>query len=161
LISIDVDHFKNYNDFYGHPRGDIALMKLAEILLKVASRSTDLCARIGGEEFVVLMAATDIEGAQLVATSIQKELNEAQIPHENSKLGFLSVSMGLNVTEPNRASLFEAFVQETDEALYAAKATGRNTICIAPSTEASSVNAGSTAEKDEPISEPKESTSEP
>ncbi|MBT4492032.1 MAG: GGDEF domain-containing protein [Gammaproteobacteria bacterium] len=131
LLVLDVDYFKNYNDYYGHPQGDIALRKLGELFLKVASRSTDLCARIGGEEFAVLMPATELEGSQQVANAIMEELLGARIPHRNSKNGFLTVSIGLNVIQPTRGSTADTFVMETDQALYEAKETGRNRISIA------------------------------
>ena len=128
LLIIDVDNFKNYNDYYGHPQGDIALKKMGELLLKVASRSTDLCARIGGEEFAVLMPATELEGSKQVAEAIQAELAKARIPHRNSDRGFLTVSMGLNVITPGRSSSIDLFMMETDQALYTAKESGRNAI---------------------------------
>ncbi len=133
LLIIDVDHFKMYNDYYGHPQGDIALKKVGELLSKIASRSTDLCARIGGEEFAVLMPATDLEGSRQVAEAIQAELGKARIPHRNSERGFLTVSIGLNVTTPGRQSSADLFMMETDQALYEAKESGRNQISQARS----------------------------
>lgn len=137
LLIIDVDFFKSYNDYYGHPQGDIALKKLGELFLKVASRSTDLCVRIGGEEFAVLMPATELEGSQQVANAIMEALKLASIPHRNSKTGFLTVSIGLNVAHPTRGSTYNTFVMETDQALYEAKENGRNRISIAKSIAAS------------------------
>ncbi|MBO6556099.1 MAG: diguanylate cyclase [Pseudomonadales bacterium] len=136
LLIIDVDHFKMYNDYYGHPQGDIALRKVGELLSKIASRSTDLCARIGGEEFAVLMPATDLEGSRQVAEAIQTELTKARIPHRNSERGFLTVSVGLNVTTPARQSSADLFMMETDQALYEAKESGRNQISLARSVTA-------------------------
>lgn len=133
LLIIDVDHFKMYNDYYGHPQGDIALKKVGELLSRIASRSTDLCARYGGEEFAVLMPATDLEGSRQVAEAIQEELTKARIPHRNSDRGFLTVSIGLNVTTPGRSSSADLFVMETDQALYEAKESGRNAISLARS----------------------------
>ena len=136
LLIIDVDFFKNYNDYYGHPQGDVALKKLGELFRKVASRSTDLCARIGGEEFALLMPATELEGCQQVANAIMEELKQARIPHRNSKNGFMTVSIGLNVAQPLRDSKTNTFVMEADQALYEAKETGRNRVCIAKSVGA-------------------------
>ena len=138
LLIIDVDHFKLYNDYYGHPKGDIALKKVGELLSNIASRSTDLCARIGGEEFAVLMPATDLEGSRQVAEAIQTELTNARIPHRNSDRGFLTVSVGLNVTTPDRQSSADLFMMETDQALYEAKESGRNKISLARSITTSS-----------------------
>jgi diguanylate cyclase (GGDEF)-like protein len=133
LLIIDVDFFKAYNDYYGHPQGDIALKKVGGLLLKVASRSTDMCARIGGEEFAVIMPATELEGCRQVAEAFQEALNSARIPHRKSDRGFLAVSMGLNVKTPERSSSADLFVMETDQALYEAKESGRNKICLARS----------------------------
>ena len=133
LLIIDVDFFKNYNDFYGHQQGDVALKKLGELLSRVASRSTDVCSRIGGEEFAVIMPATELEGTKQVAQAIQEELNKARIPHRNSDRGFLTVSIGLNVAMPGRGDLADHFVMETDMALYEAKEAGRNRVFIAKS----------------------------
>lgn len=136
LLIVDVDYFKNYNDYYGHPQGDIALKKLGELLLKVAARSTDLCARIGGEEFAVLMPTTELEGSRQVAELIQTELAKARIPHRNCDRGFLTVSIGLNVITPGRTSSIDLFLMETDQALYTAKESGRNRISVAHSAAA-------------------------
>lgn len=133
LLIIDVDFFKAYNDYYGHPQGDIALKKVGELLLKVASRSTDMSARIGGEEFAVIMPATELEGSRQVADAFQEALTNARIPHRNCDSGFLSVSIGLNVVTPGRSSSADLFVMETDQALYEAKESGRNKICLAKS----------------------------
>jgi diguanylate cyclase (GGDEF)-like protein len=143
LLIIDVDYFKNYNDYYGHPQGDIALKKLGELFRKIASRSTDLCARIGGEEFAVLMPTTELEGCLQVAQAIMDELAEARIPHRNCQHGLLTVSIGLNVATPARGSSSNTFVMETDQALYEAKESGRNQIRIARSVQHAMEAAGS------------------
>lgn len=133
LLIIDVDFFKKYNDYYGHPQGDIALTKVGELLLKIASRSTDMCARIGGEEFAVIMPATNLEGSRRVAEDFQEALTKARIPHRTCERGFLSVSIGLNVITPEKSSTADLFMMETDKALYEAKESGRNKICVARS----------------------------
>jgi diguanylate cyclase (GGDEF)-like protein len=141
LLILDVDFFKHYNDYYGHPQGDIALKKLGELFSRIASRSTDHCARIGGEEFAVLMPTTELEGTLQVAQAIQEELAAARIPHRNSQHNILTVSIGLNVTTPKRDSSADLFVMETDQALYEAKETGRNRICMAKSLNIEAVPA--------------------
>ena len=133
LLIIDVDRFKTYNDYYGHPQGDIALKKVGELLLEVASRSTDMCARIGGEEFAVIMPATNLKGSRQVAEDFQEALTNARIPHRKCDRGFLSVSIGLNVITPEKSSTADLFMLETDKALYEAKESGRNKICVARS----------------------------
>ena len=133
ILILDVDYFKNYNDYYGHPQGDVALKKLGQLLEKVASRSTDLCARIGGEEFAVIMPTTDLGGCRRVAEAIRAELAEARIPHRNSNHGFLTVSIGLNVKIPGRSDAVDHFIMEADMALYDAKESGRNCLAVAKS----------------------------
>ena len=135
VLVIDVDFFKNYNDYYGHLQGDAALHQLGELFQNTAARSTDLCARIGGEEFAILMPATELEGSLQVALAIQEELAKANIPHENSDRGYLTVSVGLNVQLPDRTSSPEDLMREADKALYSAKDAGRDAIRIAESLE--------------------------
>lgn len=135
LLILDVDYFKLYNDYYGHPQGDVALKKLGSILADVASRSTDLCARIGGEEFAVLLPATELEGTLQVARGIQDALAVARIPHRNCERGVMTVSIGLNVVRPSRQTTMNHFFLEADQALYEAKESGRNLICIAKSID--------------------------
>ena len=135
LLIIDVDYFKDYNDFYGHPQGDIALKKLGELFRKIASRSTDFCARVGGEEFAVIMPTTELEGSLQVAQTIMDELAQARIPHRNCQHGLLTLSIGLNVAKPGRDSNRHTFLMEADQALYEAKESGRNQICIARSLQ--------------------------
>ncbi|MDA0273328.1 MAG: diguanylate cyclase, partial [Proteobacteria bacterium] len=81
----------------------------------------------------VIMPATELEGCHQVAEAFQEALNSARIPHRKSDRGFLAVSMGLNVKTPDRSSSVDLFVMETDQALYEAKESGRNKICLARS----------------------------
>jgi diguanylate cyclase (GGDEF)-like protein len=92
-----------------------------------------MCARIGGEEFAVIMSATELEGSRQVAEDFQEALTNARIPHRNCDRGFLSVSIGLNVMTPEKSSSADLFMMETDQALYEAKESGRNKICVARS----------------------------
>ena len=128
ILIIDVDQFKSYNNQYGHPGGDRALQQLARILREAASRSTDLCARVGGEEFVVLMAATGERGSRLVAKEIQENLHRENIIHTANNTGRLTVSIGINTLIPDRNSSIEEFFEAADKALYSAKLLGRNHI---------------------------------
>jgi diguanylate cyclase (GGDEF)-like protein len=130
ILVIDVDQFKSYNDRYGHPQGDEALKQLASVLRDVASRSTDMCARVGGEEFVILMAATDDEGSLQVAREVQKKLEEERIEHQASATGLLTVSIGINNVVPDKNAATETFIEHADQALYRAKDLGRNRIEI-------------------------------
>ncbi|MCB1645390.1 MAG: GGDEF domain-containing protein [Pseudomonadales bacterium] len=128
VLLIDVDYFKSYNDRYGHPQGDDALRQLAEVLTLAASRSTDMAARIGGEEFAIVLPVTDEEGARLVAEHIQAELAARGIVHEDNPTGLLTVSIGVNVIQALPESDRVRFIEAADQALYQAKAEGRNCI---------------------------------
>jgi diguanylate cyclase (GGDEF)-like protein len=124
LLIIDVDHFKKYNDFYGHPMGDVALKKIAEVLGHSIRRPPDMAARIGGEEFAVLLPETDREGAEQTAHRIHANLRATGIPHAASSVApCITLSIGLAVIGDETA---EAFVQRADLALYRAKESGRH-----------------------------------
>jgi diguanylate cyclase (GGDEF)-like protein len=131
VLLLDVDFFKKYNDRYGHPRGDEALRQLATVLQRVASRSTDMCARIGGEEFAVIVPTTDLQGARLVAQQIIDQLAAEGIVHSDSPSGILTVSIGIKVGVPGRHDTRESFIDAADQALYRAKGAGRDRIEIA------------------------------
>jgi diguanylate cyclase (GGDEF)-like protein len=124
LLVIDVDYFKRYNDRYGHPKGDAALQALGAVLRQACSRATDLPARIGGEEFAVLLPETDATEATTLAGLIQTLLTQCNIAHEDSEVApWLSVSIGIAIAcNESPASL----MQRADAALYQAKGQGRN-----------------------------------
>lgn len=124
LLMIDVDHFKEYNDFYGHPMGDLALKKIAEVLQQSIRHAPDMAARIGGEEFVLLLPETELEGAKQTAQRIHANLRSSAIPHASSGVApCVTLSIGLAVV---RDETIEAFVKRADLALYQAKESGRN-----------------------------------
>ncbi|ALT78550.1 sensor domain-containing diguanylate cyclase [Paucibacter sp. KCTC 42545] len=127
LALIDVDHFKLYNDHYGHQAGDQCLARVAEVLRKSASRPADLVARYGGEEFVILLAQTDADGALAVATRCRELLRAANISHANSPQGgLLTFSIGLVTQVPKPGSHIGQWLALADQALYQAKAEGRD-----------------------------------
>lgn len=127
LALIDVDHFKLYNDHYGHQAGDQCLARVAEVLRSSASRPADLVARYGGEEFVILLAQTDADGALAVATRCRELLRAAQISHANSPQGgLLTFSIGLVTQVPKPGSHIGQWLALADQALYQAKAEGRD-----------------------------------
>ena len=128
LILADVDYFKAYNDKYGHPEGDEALKRVARSFRGVASRGTDLCARIGGEEFAVIMPSTDLEGSFRIAEEIRQAMHVADIDHNGSPLGKLTISMGVTSMMSAKELTVDAFVENTDKALYRAKNNGRDRI---------------------------------
>ncbi|MBF0235191.1 MAG: GGDEF domain-containing protein [Desulfamplus sp.] len=124
ILLLDIDHFKRYNDHYGHPQGDECLQRVAMCLRKAISREIDFVARYGGEEFVVVLADTDVYGAEVVAKRIINELSEQKIPHADSPVApFVTASIGIACCKRVSA---EDLVALSDSALYKAKQNGRN-----------------------------------
>ncbi len=131
LIMLDVDHFKAYNDAYGHPKGDHCLKLVAEHLITVVRRDTDVVARYGGEEFVVILPNTDRDHAFLLAEKIRSSIDNAQIDHKGSSKGNVTASLGVaTVTCPTQLSI-DSFIEMADQALYKSKQNGRNMVSIA------------------------------
>jgi len=128
LALIDVDHFKRYNDHYGHVSGDVCLRHVAAMLAGAIGRSSDLAARYGGEEFVALMPATDEEGARVVAQGLLRSLEILHLPHAESPIGHVSVSIGIVSLIPTSADDPELLITLADRALYYAKRSGRNQV---------------------------------
>ncbi len=128
LILIDLDHFKAYNDRYGHPAGDACLVQFAKLLVRCASRPADIVARLGGEEFGLLLPEATAIGAEDVAQRLQQLVQNAAIPHAGAPKGVLSFSAGIAAIEapdgPGPAELFE----HADRALYQVKRRGRDGI---------------------------------
>ncbi len=126
LLVLDVDHFKRYNDTYGHAQGNLCLQTIAELLRISARRPDDLVARIGGEEFAILLPDTRIEGARTIAANIIRKLDETRLEHEASAFRHVTISIGGAVCDaacrPSEKTLFEF----ADKALYKAKSEGRN-----------------------------------
>jgi diguanylate cyclase (GGDEF)-like protein/PAS domain S-box-containing protein len=137
LLMIDVDHFKTYNDRYGHPAGDECLRQVARLLKRHAKRPGDLVARYGGEEFAILLANTDHAGARSLAEEVRSALIALALPHQGNPAGIVTVSIGLHVVAaPDEPVAATRLVELADQALYAAKAAGRNTVCEAQESEA-------------------------
>jgi diguanylate cyclase (GGDEF)-like protein len=130
LIYMDIDHFKKYNDQNGHPMGDILLKMFAQVLKKT-SRKNDVIARIGGEEFVIILPHTDKMGAAIKAEKLRRVIEATSFPHgEKQPLGKVSASMGV-AEYPSHCHDPEGLVKAADEALYQVKSTTRNRVCIA------------------------------
>ena len=132
LIMIDVDHFKLYNDTYGHPEGDKCLQAVAETIRRTLRRPHDFVARYGGEEFAVLLSETDTAGAGEVAEAIRAAVAMLDLPFAASPIGYVSVSAGLTShmsPEPKANAL--SLLNDADKALYQAKHSGRNTVVAA------------------------------
>lgn len=125
LILIDVDHFKLYNDHYGHMQGDDCLKEVAKALEGALLRPIDLAARYGGEEFAVVLPKTNTEGAENVAQRLLDAVADLKIPHEKSSTtSLVSVSMGIATNQGARD--ITTLINNADEALYKSKQNGRN-----------------------------------
>lgn len=129
LLMIDVDHFKRYNDHYGHQAGDRCLQSVAGAARSALRRPGDLLARYGGEELAVILPNTNLPGATLVAQAIQSALADQRIPHADSPVADrVTVSMGVASMVPDRHSDSAQLVAAADSGLYLAKEGGRNRI---------------------------------
>jgi len=127
LLFADIDHFKNFNDRYGHQAGDAALKAVAKVLARAARRPLDIAARFGGEEFAVLLYDTTQEHAARVADEIMEEIRKLGIPHAGSTAApMLTISVGVACVVPMAKRSSAGLVQLADQALYAAKDAGRN-----------------------------------
>ena len=125
LIVLDVDHFKQYNDNYGHTGGDEILKKVADALEHKAKRPLDVVARYGGEEFAVLLPNTNAPGAEKVAADMVQIIEGLEIPHAYSQTkDILTVSVGYAVA--SHAKTVEELFEQADKAMYKAKHSGRN-----------------------------------
>jgi diguanylate cyclase (GGDEF)-like protein len=124
----DVDHFKHYNDKYGHQQGDRALVNIAGILGKTGKRSTDFAARWGGEEFVVLLPNTDAQVGLKIGEDLRKSVESAEIPLCDGTVTKITISVGVNSLIPMRDSVLDEFISGSDKALYVAKEAGRNRV---------------------------------
>ncbi|MBS1270820.1 MAG: Phytochrome-like protein cph2 [Gammaproteobacteria bacterium] len=126
-LMLDIDHFKQFNDYYGHAAGDECLKRVAAALDRQIKRPSDILARYGGEEFVVLLPETELEGAKAVAEGLTQTVGELAIRHEASSVSrHVTVSVGVAAAVPERLSDRHEMVNAADEALYAAKRQGRN-----------------------------------
>ena len=131
LLMIDVDHFKHYNDTYGHQAGDLCLQAITQAALSAVKRPSDLLARYGGEELVALLPHTDMNGASAIAQDIRKAISDRHIEHKNSPVtGDVTVSIGVATVTPDQAAESAALVAASDKALYVAKVGGRNRVCV-------------------------------
>lgn len=131
LLLIDADHFKRYNDTYGHVRGDSCLKQIAEAALDVVLRPGDLVARYGGEEFAVVLPGTDDMGAKAVAEDICQAVRNRRLPHEGNAPGIVTVSIGCATIVPQRGKTPQDLIEAADQALYRAKGRGRNRVVVA------------------------------
>jgi diguanylate cyclase (GGDEF)-like protein len=131
ILLLDVDHFKAYNDRYGHQAGDLALRRVAQVLQAFVTRPHDLLARYGGEEFGVLLYDIDASAAASLAERMRKAVCSLALEHRDSRLGqIVTISVGVAVVEPSVERHSRGALQLADEALYQAKTGGRNRVEI-------------------------------
>lgn len=129
LLMIDVDHFKAYNDHYGHPAGDACLQQVAAAVRGALRQPTDLLARYGGEEFVAVLPHASPERARQAAERVRLAVEGLRLPHDAALLGHVSISLGLACVQPAAVPSIEAALAASDRALYQAKHEGRNRVC--------------------------------
>lgn len=129
VLMIDVDKFKIYNDTYGHPQGDFLLQSLAEIFRQTLKRASDFVARWGGEEFIVSLSNTDLDGALTVAEEIRENVEQTEISCSNGGSTAVTVSIGAASKVPKVDDSITNLISMADEALYTAKNSGRNRVC--------------------------------
>jgi diguanylate cyclase (GGDEF)-like protein len=130
LLIIDVDKFKVYNDTFGHPQGDTLLHTVAGVFKEALKRPADFVARWGGEEFIMLLPGSDLEGALNVAERVRSSVESTIIPCIDGTSTSTTVSIGVNSERPIIHLPAAGFVSRADKALYEAKESGRNRICV-------------------------------
>jgi diguanylate cyclase (GGDEF)-like protein len=128
LLMIDVDHFKLFNDTYGHPEGDVCLSRLGETLAGIAAETTGFAGRYGGEEFCLLLPNTDSVRALEIGEKVRTAVQDLMMPHCTSNYQTVTVSVGVACTMPSDAARPGDLIEAADAALYAAKHRGRNAV---------------------------------
>ncbi|HQY47142.1 MAG TPA: diguanylate cyclase [Usitatibacteraceae bacterium] len=128
VLMVDVDHFKRFNDRYGHPAGDDCLARIAGVLKTFSRRSGDVAARYGGEEFAIVYSDMPSDVAARMAESVRQGVEGLAVPHEDSPFGRVTLSIGVATMAASRDIAAEAVLKRADEALYEAKASGRNAV---------------------------------
>ncbi|MEE4105828.1 sensor domain-containing diguanylate cyclase [Pseudomonas viridiflava] len=141
LLMLDIDHFKSYNDLYGHPAGDACIKAVAGALQAAVRRPQDLAVRYGGEEFTALLPNTDREGAMRIAQEIRTQLESLHIEHAGNATGAVTVSIGAMTVDNAAGMTPQAMLKSADNALYEAKHLGRNQVCFATTFDTSGTDA--------------------
>lgn len=135
VLIIDIDNFKAYNDTYGHQKGDMCLKLVAEAIRRSVGRATDLVSRYGGEEFIVVLGDTPLDGALKIAEEIRASVENLEIPHEGSEYHeVVTVSIGATSTLPSADMQPETFLVAADRAMYRAKNDGKNQVAYSTSS---------------------------
>jgi diguanylate cyclase (GGDEF)-like protein len=129
LLMVDIDHFKMYNDYYGHQSGDECLKAVAQTLMKTSRRSGDFCARYGGEEFSIILPNTDAAKAARIGKAVCAAIEALSIEHVKTASGWLTVSVGIASIKPRDSGTdIRSLIESADRALYRAKNEGRNRV---------------------------------
>ena len=128
LLIVDVDHFKKFNDRYGHQKGDECLQAISSCMQRHVQRITDTLTRYGGEEFAIIMSDTDTKDSLIIAEKIRSEIEGLSILHEGSSYNKVTVSMGVSTLLEGMIVSHAQLFDKADKALYKAKKTGRNKI---------------------------------
>jgi diguanylate cyclase (GGDEF)-like protein len=137
LLLIDVDHFKAYNDRYGHQAGDQTLRRVAQVVQGFARRPLDIAARYGGEEFVLALFDLSADNVREMANQLRESIHSLNITHEDSATAsFVTASIGVAIVAPRMGRSPEGAVQVADEALYTAKRSGRNCVSVVDNDQA-------------------------
>lgn len=128
VIMVDIDHFKQFNDHYGHPEGDICLKRVALALKQQTNRSSDYVARFGGEEFVIILPQTTKNGALKLAEEVLLAIQQESIEHKYSKVSdVVTLSVGVSTGQPSKIG-YKELIKQADKALYDSKHAGRNQV---------------------------------
>ena len=151
FLLIDADHFKDYNDSYGHVRGDSCLKQIAEAAQDVVARPGDLVARYGGEEFAVVLPDTERRGAAEIAHQICDALRQRRLTHSLNPSGMVTVSIGCATLIPHLGQPVHTLIEEADQALYRAKHDGRNRVCVAGEHGAGGVESDEKSDRYSPL----------
>ena len=131
VLMLDVDHFKLYNDHYGHPAGDSCLVQVSAAIKSSLLRPEDTLGRYGGEEFIVILPETDRQGAERVASTIRRNIEELRIEHNNSSTAdVVSISIGGATCSNTTGHSLEGLIKQADQALYKSKQAGRNRVTV-------------------------------
>ncbi|MCL2637288.1 MAG: diguanylate cyclase [Oscillospiraceae bacterium] len=130
ILAIDIDFFKKYNDTYGHLNGDLVLKTIADVIAQTLKRPGDFAARWGGEEFIALLPDTDLKGATAIAEQVRANIEKTTVTLRDGRNTYTTVSIGVNTQKPSADCCVDDFLHDADEALYKAKADGRNRVCL-------------------------------
>lgn len=130
VLLLDVDHFKRFNDHYGHPAGDECLRRIANAMSHLTKRPADLVARYGGEEFACILPETSFDGAMHFANLVGAQIRELAIPHDDSDTAkVVTVSLGVCTAQAHSSRDVQDLLEQADTQLYEAKQQGRNRAC--------------------------------